>query len=420
MIEHAFTKKNLARVIAHKDIAADPLLIEDSIRDALVTKTMKQIERDTIFSLPLTKLKISGKTAFTFASVEQELVTRLISKNLRSNYKIRPQNRHTIIRNTLSFLKEGSPCRLYRYDIVNFFESIDRNAIIKKLLDDEKCPRHTIILLDKFFTSLTAQKIYGLPRGLGISSVLAELQLLPFDKFLRRSDDIFYYSRFVDDILILAPHSISQTDVFEMVVAQLTPLEVHKVGDKTASINISKMHEDGSTYVSFEYLGYQFHIFDTPSDSDAVMGIPRRKIDIEISDLKVLKIKNRLIDSFASYLHSSSKPDDYNILKNRLKALTGNYYITDPISGIPIKTGIYFNYSHKNTFKRCSLSNLDALLRGLLYSKHHKLSIRIAKQISPSQRMELIGYSFSKGFHNQVFHSFTHLQLNAVKKGWHR
>lgn len=420
MIEHAFTKKNIARVIAHKDFSADPSLIEDAERNALVANAIRQIEKDTVFHPSLINLKIAGKIAYTFATIEQELVTRLISKNLRSNYNIRSQNRHTIIRNTLSFLKEGSPYRLYRYDIVNFFENIDREAIIKKLLNEEKCPRHTIVLLDKFFKALSLQNIAGLPRGLGISSILAELQLLEFDRHLKNSSDIFFYSRFVDDILIIAPHNFSQSDMYAMVTAQLAPLEVHKVGDKAASIHIAKMHYGVPSSVSFDYLGYRFNISDNPSHYDTVMGIPRRKIDIDISDSKILKIKNRLIDSFTVYLKSKSTPEDYALLKNRIKALTGNYYITDPISGIPIKTGIFFNYSQKNTPTPCSLSNLDALLRGLLYSKKHKLSVRIANKIKATQKIELIGYSFTKGFNNQVFHSFTHPQLNAVKKGWHR
>ncbi|HBV4973744.1 TPA: hypothetical protein MDZ92_005595 [Klebsiella pneumoniae] len=45
--------------------------------------------------------------------------------------------------------------------------------------------------------------ISGLPRGISLSATLAELCLQEIDSFFLKEKDVFYYSRFVDDILII-------------------------------------------------------------------------------------------------------------------------------------------------------------------------------------------------------------------------
>ncbi|MYM71019.1 hypothetical protein GTP56_02270 [Duganella sp. FT134W] len=420
MIEYAFTRRNLTSTILYKDIASNIDLEDKKNRKILGEKAMSKIADDTIFSSPLKSMLVAGKAAYRFEQLESELVSRLISKNIRANYRIRPENRHSIINNTLTFLKEGSPYHLYRFDVQNFFEEICTKDIINKLLSDGKCPRHTIVLLNNFFRSLNAQTIAGLPRGIGLSSTLAEFVLLEFDSFFKTRAEIFYFARFVDDILIITSPNQSASSLNSLVDQKLAPLKAHKVGSKSAAIHIGKISHESETQECFDYLGYKFKVYGKPSSTDKVMGIMRRKIDVEISPKKILKIKNRIIDSFIEYIKKPPDKKSYDLLTNRIKTLTGNYYITDATTGIPIKTGIFFNYAAKNFFESCSLSNLDAFLRGLLYSKRHKLSLRITSQLTPAQVNQLIGFTFSRGFHERVFHSFTHPQLREIKEGWKR
>ncbi|MNK19829.1 reverse transcriptase [compost metagenome] len=420
MIEYAFTRRNLTSTILYKDIASNINLEDKQHRRCLGEKAMSKIADDTIFNSPLKKILVAGKSAYRFGELESELVCRLISKNIRANYRIRPENRHSIINNTLTFLKEGSPYNLYRFDVQNFFEEISTKDIIKKLLNDGKCPRHTIVLLNNFFNSLDAQTISGLPRGIGLSSTLAEFVLLEFDSFFKTRPEIFYFARFVDDILIITSPSQTSSNLNTLVDQKLAPLKAHKIGKKSAAIHIGKISTDSKDQENFDYLGYKFKVYGKPSSTDKVMGTMRRKIDVEISPTKILKIKNRIIDSFIEYIKNPPTAKNYDLLINRIKTLTGNYYITDATTGIPIKTGIFFNYAAKNSFESCSLSNLDAFLRGLLYSKRHKLSLRISSHLKPVQVSQLIGLTFSRGFHKRIFHSFTHPQLREIKEGWKR
>ena len=62
-------------------------------------------------------------------------------------------------------------------------------------------------LLEKIFNKV--QQPNGLPRGLNISATLAELYMKDFDHNIVTTDGVFYYSRFVDDIIIFSYKEIT-------------------------------------------------------------------------------------------------------------------------------------------------------------------------------------------------------------------
>lgn len=64
----------------------------------------------------------------------------------------------------------------------------------------------------------------GLPRGLGISAVLSELRMKYFDLSLRRVEGVYYYARFVDDIIVFCSSRRSADMVMETAKAELYKL----------------------------------------------------------------------------------------------------------------------------------------------------------------------------------------------------
>lgn len=421
MIDYAFTKKNIQKSIAYKDMVNNVNFRDVEFRHAIAEAAFKEVQAGKIFSKGLKSISLAGKAVYHFQTIEQELVSRLITKNVRVNYDLKQQNRQKIVRNTISILKESSPFNIYRFDIVKFFESVDRKKIITDLLADGRCSRHTIILLAELFAAFDSQNIKGLPRGLGISSVLAEYVMLKFDREMREADGVFFYARFVDDIVVITSNLITRENIKDLVERILPPpLEMHTVGDKVSSHSIGKTTSKTGSSKDVNYLGYRISIDPKLHPSELIMGHKRRRITVEISDSKIAKIKLRLIDSFAQFISRGAKPHDYSILKNRLMALTGNYYISDPMTGINIKTGIFFNYAEKNKFVKCELYKLDIFLRGLIYCKKHRLSQRIGSKLTSAQKKELCAFSFLDGFHNKRFYSFSNLELRQIKEGWRK
>jgi len=64
------------------------------------------------------------------------------------------------------------------------------------------------------------------------------------------------------------------------------------------------------------------------------------------------------------------------------------------------------------------LKKLDSFFLKLLFSKKNKLSCRIAKAIPLKERKKIAGYTFTSGFQNVRFHSFSYKKLNTIKRAW--
>lgn len=425
MIELAYTQKRLEHCVSYSDLINDKSLLDRTNRWAAAGRTLARINDSTLFNANLCELSIRGKLAYKFSNIEQALAARLVSKNIQVNYEIRQQNRNTIIKNLISFLKESGPYKLFRFDIKNFFESVNRNELFIQFINDGRCSRQTILLVHQLFNRLELQGIAGLPRGLSLSSTLSEYALYKFDAAIRQEDSIFFYARFVDDIILISSPELDKEEAEKLLEKNIFPgLKLHKSGNKMTHFSVPKSTEKddelGQKSHSFDYLGYQFSIFEKNDSSDTVFGLSRRRVDIDISQEKIDKIISRIINSFTSYLSSSSSPSAFDLLEKRIKALTGNYIIRDPITGIHIKTGIYYNYADKNNIRDCPLKKLDALLRGLLFSRHHKLSTKIQAKISLSNRRKLVGYTFSGGFHRHRLHFFSNEDLKRMKEAWQK
>ncbi|WP_099081777.1 antiviral reverse transcriptase Drt3a [Pseudomonas syringae] len=381
-------------------------------------RACENLKKNT-FQNALRPISIAGKQGYAFTNLQSELISRLVAKNIKINYKIKQANRQTVIGNAISLLKEGGAYHIYRFDIKSFYENIDRKLIFNKLMVDAKCSWQTLTLLSELFDVLSFLGIDGLPRGLGISSALSELALHSFDSKIKHMPEVFYYGRFVDDILIITSGHTSRKNFEDELNAVLFDgLEFHE-GNKRTYIAVPKSKDDATSEVfnSFEFLGYEFKVFNR-NNSINQSKYKQRKVLIDISSSKVDKVKARLISSFCSYISGAQGYTEYQLLKYRIKALAGNYHITDPISGINIKTGIYYNYIHKNNNHQCALKALDSFLHGMLFSTSHPLSFRITRCLTLSQRRELAGYSFSSGFKKARFHSFTYQILKSVKECW--
>lgn len=419
MIEHPFTRRELARAIAYRDILRDKKLIEAEEREKLANNAFRRLALANPFDGALRKASLRGKLLIQFRDMDCDLIARVVAKNIRSNCRVEQSNRRVIVRNLITFLREGCPYYVFRFDIKSFFESVDRKAIISRLLTETSVPRQAVIILDKLFQELAKLGVQGIPRGLGISSVLAEYVLEHFDSAIRSHPEIFFYGRFVDDIVLITSNRMTRDTVTELVDSKLPkPLSVHSQGGKLAAINIGGISKGGANARPFSYLGYSFTVYSTTVPG--FLDVPARRVDVEICEEKQAKMKSRVINSFVSYLNSPQTPDDQRLLKDRIKALTGNYEIADPATKIPIRTGIFYNYSEKNVFEPCSLLTLDGFMRGLLFSRSHPLSIRIQMALSDHERRAIAGFTFSGGFEKRRFHYFDYKRLKNIKGAWRK
>jgi hypothetical protein len=423
MNEQPYTPTNLRRRINFSDKCKNSTLHDSSTRKKIGEESSQRLTKGLAFSSGLRAFYLGKKSGYGFGDISDTIIARLLAKNIRAAYPATQSHRQFLISNTVSIMKECLAFNVFRYDIQNFYESIDRKLLLENLIADGICTWQTILLIQRLFFILDIHEVPGLPRGLAISGALAELRLLSFDQNMRHNNDVFFFSRFVDDILIITSERINQAS-FDNLVAETLPEELclHD-GEKRSFIPIPAIHQSKkknapiNNYYSLSYLGYKIRISNNTT-RDIALGTLRRDVLVDISDNKIQKLQDRLIKSFTNYIASKKNTADFKLLKNRLRAITGNYEIRDPGTKITIKTGIYYSYIHKNTHIDCALLKLDNFLRGLMFSGDSPLSLRIKSALSLNQRKELIGYSFSTGFKDRRFHSFSYKSFETIKKVW--
>lgn len=309
---------------------------------------------------------------FSKNNMGKRLVYKLKKEDLRSELKdvnteiinkfsIVLPNRNAIIKSLIQFLSQGSIyCNqadldstgqdfyVIKADIANFFPSINKHRLYKKIIKSSMLKDTSLDIIKSFIFN---NDISGIPLGMPFSSALSEVYLEDFDDAIRREFAPIFYVRYVDDILMIKSYPKSMTidkDSEKNVLFSL-------LNEISLSANETKtdIYEYGlaNNELKFDYLGYNFNI-------------KGKKLYIDISKNKYdKKILNRLTRYFKYYKSSSHTDEDFWILYYRLKNLI--YGVTssgEKGTDHKLKFGIGFNYKFINS---------DHRLKDLLKAFHY-------------------------------------------------
>ncbi|EOC0446758.1 antiviral reverse transcriptase Drt3a [Cronobacter sakazakii] len=426
MEQLSYTYSNLLECITYSDLMENKNLIEYSARVTASRSAQIKAEEKLFLDEGIKEINISGKKGIKFKNIEDKLIARLLVRNIKKSYKLSRVNRHDIIKNLILNLKDGSPYNIARLDIKSFYDSIDFKVLLDKIVSDGKISRYDICLLYKFKKSLDDKNISGLPRGVSLSATLAELCLHEIDSFFLKEKDVFYYSRFVDDILIIHHGGkITKQFILDYFSSHLPgDLTLHEK-EKLAFLNIAGAKWRGSDEKDhfdkpdeMDFLGYNFKIYNVYNENDHVFMSPNRRVHVDLSLKKIQKIKTRIIKSFIAYFNGNKRSNDFALLNDRIKFITGNYPIKDPVSGIKINSGIFYNYQYKNIGLNCSLEELDNFLRSILFDVNNSFSQRISNNLTLQQKRIIAKLNFRSGFYKIRFHTFSYSRLKEIKECW--
>jgi ribonucleotide reductase beta subunit family protein with ferritin-like domain len=348
---------------------------------------------------------------FLLESLEDRLILRKLNDNIKRIYKDEQANRKIIISQMKVLLEETCPCWIIKTDIKSFYESIDRNRLIGKFRDDSMLSYYSMFLLNRLFNNEAIITSAGVPRGMNISATLSEIYMRKFDKWIREYVGVYYYARFVDDIIIFTNSLHDVQHLIKDINIKLDELAPGLVinNRKTQIFNgLTLKHLDICEKNKFgnnnhlEYLGYKFN---------KIQNGKTFNLRISIADKKIKKIKTRIILSFMNYSNNL----DFNLFNNRIRFITGNYKIKKTSEGNILKSGIYFNYPHLTDTTQ--LKELTRYYRKILYCKRGKLG-KVLARLSLIQRNKLKKYCFVAGFENRIYKSFNYSQIAEIVRCW--
>lgn len=343
---------------------------------------------------------VSSSDFYEAGSLIDTLILRKLNDNIKRLYKDEQSNRRVIIKQVSVLLEETCPFWVLRTDVSNFYGSIDRNRLLEKLQGDSLLSYFSILLIKKLFAHPLLAGLNGLPRGVALSATLSELYMRKFDRWAKTFDGVYYYARFVDDVIIFNNKQKS-LDNLEQQIDNNLELGLKKNKKKTGKYLGSQI----TAKKPLDYLGYQF---------TAQLHKNKKTIIISIANKKVKKIKSRLIYSFVGFIEDG----DFSLLEKRIKFLTGNYKIRSRFDGTDLRAGIYYNYCNISNSELRVFNDLNTFYQKTLHSKRYKFGIQLSALLTAPQKSQLAKYSFKHGFKNKVYHPFSSSELKQISNCW--
>lgn len=334
---------------------------------------------------------IGGKKVYGVGnSLEQVLAIRFVQRALKVLYELRMPPRDILVSQIKSLALDGVPKYIIRSDVESFYESVRH----KELLDGIHQAPELSVLIKRILTRLMKDYVVvsgdknGLPRGIGISAYLSEMYLSSIDAEIRRQDNLFYYARYVDDmVLMYAPQRKELAAKYLETLSKILHGKGLKFNDKTKSIDLLEEFKG-----KFDYLGYTFDVSSSTSG-------------VQLSQRKINKYRSRIDKAFSDYNSKFTfipkRSEEELVL--RCLFLTGNMRLFNRKSNAFI--GVYF--SNKYITDTSQLSGLD-----------HYFRYKIRGIASPSLARKLSKLSFEKGFKEKLFRNFDSKQLSELSRGW--
>lgn len=362
--------------------------------------------------LKIKSLTIKGHGAFASNNLDTVLVSQIVKLELKRCYRLYPANRDVIIEQIKGLLNNGMSKIVIRADICSFFESIPQQGLVSKLADDGFVSKKTVKYLKGLFYAYNDKadnkEGMGLPRGLSFSSHLAELFMRPIDEKIKQTEGVYYYKRYVDDILIVADPAKGDKEHYWNVVNG-----VFKEGGLALHNDSEKKYiacwDGTTTEKEFDYLGYKFVYW-------------KGKLDVCLSQKRYQKYKTLIDAIFEIYAQCSHyrrrvdtrgqevpRRDALHQLFDRLETLTSNGLLSGRKNFVA--TGVYYSNKHLTNLKQ--LEDLDAYLAKTIDSKETFCPpanlFDYGKDNGYEKNVDLIvsklhDFSFARGFRERRIH----------------
>ena len=314
--------------------------------------------------------------------------------------RIDASSRNSIIRALQEALDKKYLHAIYKVDVQEFFESIPHRPLLERLATYSELDSVTGQLIRRLLHEYELIKgiDVGLPRGVGLSSHLAELYLSGFDSRLKTHAGVLFYARYVDDIVMVLDSDSRLAEMRDLVASELESLHLKLNRDKTFELitNASGNYPQGK---EIEYLGYRF----ARADGRLTTGLTVKR-----KKRRSARLEQALNAWLATSPSAVSPNAGHNgLLVDRVRYLAGNTKLLNSKSNVAI--GLYFSNSAL-TPHAAELVELDGNLR--VFIENH------ASKMPDKMRERMAQISFVEMFANQTFLRFRQRRIEQIMSIW--
>lgn len=414
MYDQSFCARTLERAIRKSDFRNIPEKDRKSAKTARIEEALLYAD-NCLTTTPsiLSSFSLKGKIIFKIDNAARELAIRKACHNLERVVRPQGKGRSQIVSCLNLLLREGVPYKVYRLDISNFYESFKHEHVICRVNNLTKLSPQSKIIISNVLKDHRSIGGYGVPRGLSISALLSNLMMTDFDAVLVNAKEVYFYSRYVDDIIIITSGRENDDDFLKLIQNNLpSGLTLNSKKTQISHIkNQAKPSDPQIQRIKFEYLGYSYVALDPKKGNSHAAH--ERSLIIDIADSKIRKIKTRIVKSFLDF----SRTNDWDLLVDRIKFLTQNFAVYNMKAGGKKLAGIFHSYPQVTVGAK-GLNELDNFLRHATLSKTGRVFSRSSKLLSAQRKKILLSHSFVGGHANRTFAHFSAMRISMIQKCW--
>ena len=336
--------ENIQEIIRRVDYA----LTETEI-DNWSQQCVRAVENDTIdFSTKVKEVFTQrGKRRVIYhyprLSVEN-FICHYLKKRIDKVFKIRYASRSKIINllfNTIPVLKNMNDFVIVRADFKSFFDSVQSRFVYERFILPSLLSRGDKDVLEKYIAEF--KYCYA---GLCLSNGMTEIVCREFDKKLKArltTYGVFFYERYVDDMLIMLNSYVSQDEITRIINMTIKetfgqcPVRLNMLSGKFSYISKRGLLASQS----FNFLGYEFFINEINGDISFQYGI---------TEVKRKRYSNIIERAFAQYAINR----DEELFRQRVKVFSSRVVIARQLLGTSfdwLTKGVIANYNELRNYK---------------------------------------------------------------------
>ncbi len=287
--EHSFSEETLKDVFSDKIInkvtrGVDGMSVEvfKQNLDPHIQTASRKVSNGRYKFSPYVELQVSkgrnkAPRILSVPTIRDQVVLSALKEHLHAKFPSCVARRlpSSYIFHLMRFMREHSSEELgfIRTDITGFYDNIDRERLMNRVRKTT-ISRYALQLLYRSITTPTVPrgtassqryKFYspqGIPQGLAISNILANIYMHDFDETFDRL--VSLYMRYVDDILLIFPYPENKS------LLEKVRFDVAKLG---LTLNDSKTESGRLGHSEFDILGYK--VFSSGSISVRQSSVER-------------------------------------------------------------------------------------------------------------------------------------------------
>ena len=276
-------------------------------------------------------------------------------------FNVNMPSRHQIMCQLKILLNTITNGYIIRADVEDFFESIPQTQLLQKLENNSLLSYKSFAFIKSILkmyeeckTKDDSNEGKGVPRGVGISSMLSEIYMQDIDRIIRSRDEVVYYVRYVDDIFMILTSLGSEKsieDYYKSLCGLFNTygLSLHDTThEKTKLIRVS--NESDGKIGGFDYLGYGLSL-------NVNKGKPL-KTEYGLSLKRKDKYRKKIEKAFLHFenLCKVNIRQARRDLLDSLDFITGNCRLANTKGGV--KVGVFYS---NDLLTKYGIKNLEGL-----------------------------------------------------------